>query len=95
MEGNVLEKVCNERHKNIDEKLKAVDKRLGEHSDKINSVEDAVIVLTEMNKRQEKRGILDKILTVGISILCILVVFVLLALIFGPENATNIIKAIP
>lgn len=42
------EKLCEEKHKNLDKRLDVVDKRLDAHADKIDSVEKANIKLTEI-----------------------------------------------
>lgn len=58
MENNVPEAVCRERNRVQDEHFKRVDKRLEKGEEKIDSVEKAVVLLTEMAK-QTKEDIAD------------------------------------
>lgn len=55
---NVPEAVCRERLKTTEEHFKRVDKRLEKGEEKMDSVEKAVVLLTEMAK-QSKEAISD------------------------------------
>lgn len=52
--------LCIEKHKAIDEKHRITEDRLNDHSGRIKSVEQAIIVLTEMVKSQSKKIFLIK-----------------------------------
>lgn len=58
MDYNVPEAVCRERLKTADEHFKRIDKRLEVGETKLESVEKAVILLTEISK-QAKEDISD------------------------------------
>jgi len=80
--------VCNERHKSIDEKLSVHERRLNAHSERISTMEDAVLKLTLLVEQARKRDIYDKILTICIFIMCL----VLLGIVLGPEIMGKIIS---
>jgi len=86
----VLEKVCDEKHKSIEDKLRVADTRLNDHTHRIGSVEDAVIQLTNMVDSIAKRDIFDKILIVSIFI----VALVLAGIVLGPGLTKEIIGSI-
>ncbi|MCX8131022.1 MAG: hypothetical protein N3I35_13105 [Clostridia bacterium] len=78
---NVLEKVCDEKHKSINDRDKVVDTRLNSHSGRLDSVEDAVVKLTAMVEEIRKKYFFDKIL-----ILCVFIMVIVVASIeLGPE----------
>ena len=54
MENNVPEAVCRERNRVQDEHFKRVDERLKIGEGKIDSVEKAVVLLTEMAKQTKE-----------------------------------------
>ncbi len=86
-DDNVLEKVCAEKHKSVDDKLKAAEARLDDHSDRIGCVEDAVIRLTNIVESIAKKDVFDKILTLSVFIISL----VLAAMILGPEITGKIL----
>lgn len=87
---NVLEKVCEERHKAVDDRQKAVDKRLNENSRRIDSVEDAVIKLTNMVEAITKRDIFDKMIILSVFFVCL----VLAGIVLGPEIVARLIGSV-
>lgn len=86
-ENNVLEKVCIEKHRSVDDKLKSANDRLNSHSARIDSVEDAVIRLTNLVESMAKKDIFDKILTLSVFIISL----VLAAMILGPQITGKIL----
>lgn len=54
MDNNVSEVLCKERRKTTDEHFKRVDERLRLGEEKIDTVEKAVVLLTEMTKQNKK-----------------------------------------
>lgn len=85
--SNVIEKVCEEKHKAIDSKLEAITIDLQANNERIGKVEDAVIMLTNMVESIEKRDFFDKILILSVFIISI----VLIAIVLGPEITGRII----
>lgn len=77
----VNEKFCEERHRSLKEKEDVQDKRLNDHSTRISTVEDAVVRLTFLVEQSKKRDIFDKILTICVFVMCM----VLLGIVLGPE----------
>lgn len=86
----VNKEFCNERHKSIDDKDRVAENRLNDHAGRIKSVEQAVIVLTEMVKAQAKRNIFDKVLIVSVFVMCLVVAGIVL----GPEITGKMIGGI-
>lgn len=86
-DDNVLEKVCTERHRSVDEKIRSAEDRLNSHSNRIDSVEDAVIRLTNLVESMAKKDVFDKILTLSVLIISL----VLAAMILGPEITGKIL----
>ncbi len=87
---SVLEKVCSERHKAVDDKLKTAEERLGSQSRRIDAVEDAVIRLTNVVESMAKKDFFDKILILTVFIIAL----VLCAMILGPEITGKMAGAI-
>ncbi|MCR4436147.1 MAG: hypothetical protein QHH06_10240 [Clostridiales bacterium] len=82
-----LKAVCEEKHKAIDEKFERDERRLNDHSDRIGTVEDAVIKLTAMVEEIKKKDFFDKLL-----ILCVFImVIVVAAMVLGPEITGKIV----
>lgn len=91
MSENVVSKeVCNEKHNTIKDKFDVQDKRLNDHSNRLNTVEDAVIRLTLLYEQAKKRDVFDKILTVSVFVMCL----VLLGIVLGPEITGKMINGI-
>jgi uncharacterized membrane protein len=88
--GAVDEKLCDERHKVIEKNEEATRERLNNHSDRLKSVEEAIIVLTEMQKAQAKRDIFDKILIVSLAIMAVCFLIVII----GYANAMKVMETI-
>lgn len=87
---NVLEKVCTERHRAIDDKLRIVENRLNSHSERMNAVEDAAIKLTNMVESIAKKDFFDKILILAVFIIAL----VLAGMILGPDIAGKMVGGI-
>lgn len=83
----VLEKVCEEKHKSIEQHLGVIDIRLNDHSSKIGTVEDAVIRLTAMQESMRKERFFDKVLIIAVFIISI----VIAAMVLGPEITGKIL----
>jgi hypothetical protein len=81
MENTVTRRECELNHKAIEDKERVTEKRLNEHSVRINSVEDAIIRLTLMAESQAKKDIFDKILIISVFVISL----VLAGVILGPE----------
>lgn len=91
MSENVVSKdLCKEKHDATKEKFDTQDRRLNDHSTRISTVEDAVIRLTLLVEQSKNRDIFDKILTICVLIMCI----VLLGVVFGPEIAGKMLGGI-
>lgn len=78
---NVMKEVCEEKHSSVDYKIKTMSTDIGNNSERIRVVEDAIIMLTNMAELTAKRDFFDKILILSVFIISI----VLIALILGPE----------
>jgi len=87
---NVSGETCKAIHKGVDESMNRTEQRLNNHSDRIDSVEDAVLKLTIMVDSIGKKSIFDKMLTVSVFIIAV----VLLAVILGPEYVGKVIGGI-
>jgi hypothetical protein len=90
MGETVSEKTCQAIHKGIDEKFGNTGDTLRDHDTRINSVEDAVLKLTVLVDSLGKKSIFDKIMTVSVFIIAV----VLLALILGPEYVGKVLGAV-
>lgn len=89
-EQTVFEKVCNEKHKAVDQHLDVVDKRLNKHSGKIGSVEDAIIRLTALQGESRREKLFDKILIITVFIISI----ILAAMVLGPAITGKILGGV-
>lgn len=83
----VSKDVCTEKHKATDEKDRITENRLNDHSGRIKSVEQAVLILTEMVKSQQKKDVFDKILIISVFIMCIIIASIVL----GPDITGKIL----
>lgn len=91
MAENVVSKdVCDEKHEALKEKMSIQDKCLNEHSTRIGTVEDAVLKLTILVEQSKKRDIFDKILTLCVFVMCM----ILAAVVLGPEITGKMIGGI-
>lgn len=52
VENAVGEKVCGEKHKNIDKQLSLGEKRMNNHSDSVHDVKEAIVRLTIIQEMQ-------------------------------------------
>jgi beta-galactosidase GanA len=84
---NVSKETCDKEHKRVDENMSRTETRLNVHSDRITSVEEALIKLTTMVDQIGKKSIFDKLLIVSVFMMGI----VLLVVVLGPELAGRII----
>lgn len=84
---NVSKEACEKEHKRVDENMSRLEQRLNSHSVKIDSVEQAVLKLTVLVESLGKKSIFDKILTISVFIIAV----VLLAVILGPEYVGKVI----
>lgn len=84
---NVSKEACGKEHRRVDENMERTEKRLNDHSDRLDSVEAAVLKLTMLVDSIGKRTIFDKILAVSVFIIAV----VLLALVLGPEYVGKVI----
>ena len=84
---NVAKEACEKEHRRVDENMSRTEDRLNKHSDRLDSVEDAVLKLTVLVESLGKKYIFDKILTVSVFIIAL----VLLAVILGPEYVGKVI----
>lgn len=84
---NVAKEACEKEHRRVDENMSRTEDRLNKHSDRLDSVEDAVLKLTVLVESLGKKSIFDKILTVSVFIIAL----VLLAVILGPEYVGKVI----
>ena len=84
---NVTKEACEKEHRRVDENMSRTEDRLNKHSDRLDSVEDAVLKLTVLVESLGKKSIFDKILTVSVFIIAL----VLLAVILGPEYVGKVI----
>lgn len=87
MEQYVQKDTCKVMHKGIDDNFKRIDGELDDHSTRIKTMEEAVIRLTALMDSIGKKSIFDKILTVSVFIIAV----VLLAVILGPEYVGKIL----
>lgn len=78
---NVTQVECGKEHKRVDENMSRTETRLSSHSDRITSVEEALIKLTTMVDQIGKKSIFDKMLIVSVFMMGI----VLLVVVLGPE----------
>lgn len=85
---NVIEKVCEERHRSINEKINNTIHIVKDNTKRIESIEEAVIKLTYMADRLAKKDIFDKALIVSVYLISI----VLVSIILGPEIVSKILK---
>jgi hypothetical protein len=85
MEVKIMETVtrteCVLKHEAIKDKERVTEKRLNDHSERIGSVEDAIIKLTLMVESQTKKDLFDKILIISVFVISL----VLAGVILGPE----------
>lgn len=86
--GNVIEKVCNERHKSLDEKVSVINHDLESHQESIGRLEEAVIMLTQMMDSVARKDMRDKVLVISMFIILLLICLILL----GPEITASILK---
>lgn len=84
---NVSKEACEKEHKRVDENMNRTEQRLNSHSDRLDSVEDAVLKLTVLVESIGKKSVFDKMLTVAVFIIAV----VLLAVILGPEYVGKVI----
>ncbi len=84
---NVSKETCAAVHKGVDDNMNRTEQRLNSHSDRLDSVEDAVLKLTVLVESLGKKSIFDKILTISVFIIAV----VLLAVILGPEYVGKVI----
>ena len=84
---NVSKETCEKEHKRVDENMSRAERRLNEHSGEIHDIKEAVLKLTIMVESLGKKSIFDKILTVSVFIIAI----VLLAVVLGPEYVGKVI----
>jgi K+-sensing histidine kinase KdpD len=87
---NVSASECQKEHKRVDENMERAERRLNDHSNRIDSVEAAVLKLTILVDSIGKKSIFDKILTVSVFIIAV----VLLAVILGPEYVGKVIGSV-
>jgi hypothetical protein len=87
MEQYVNEKTCNATHAGIDKEFDRTERRLNAHSEQIDSLQEAIIKLTTLVDSIGKKSIYDKILTLSVLIIAM----VLLAVILGPEYVGKIL----
>lgn len=83
----VYEKVCDEKHKAIKERLDTDNNRLNEHSKRMDTIEEAVIKLTMLVEDAKKKSVFDKILIVSLFIM----VVVIAAMVLGPTITGKIL----
>lgn len=88
--GEFNQELCNEKHKTATENANKQERRLNEHSRRMDIMEEAIIKLTNMCDQISKKDIFDKILIVTLAgmILIILIVIV------GMANALKILETI-
>ena len=84
---NVAKEACEKEHRRVDENMSRTEDRLNKHSDRLDSVEDAVLKLTVLVDLIGKKSIFDKMLTASVFIIAL----VLLAVILGPEYVGKVI----
>lgn len=84
---NVTKEACEKEHRRVDENMDRTEDRLNKHSDRLDSVEDAVLKLTVLVDSIGKKSIFDKMLTVSVFVIAL----VLLAVILGPEYVGKVI----
>lgn len=84
---SVAKEACEKEHRRVDENMNRTEDRLNKHSDRLDSVEDAVLKLTVLVDAIGKKSIFDKVLTVSVFIIAV----VLLAVILGPEYVGKVI----
>lgn len=87
MEQYVNEKTCKVTHSGIEKEFDRTERRLNAHSEQIDSMQEAIIKLTTLVDSIGKKSIFDKILTVSVFIIAV----VLLAVILGPEYVGKIL----
>ena len=87
---SVAKEACEKEHRRVDENMSRTEDRLNKHSDRLDSVEDAVLKLTVLVDAIGKKSIFDKVLTVSVFIIAV----VLLAVILGPEYVGKLIGGI-
>jgi hypothetical protein len=87
---NVSNETCKAIHKGVDDNLSRAEQRLNNHSERLDSVEAAVLKLTILVDSIGKKSIFDKILAVSVLIIAV----VLLALVLGPEYVGKVIGGI-
>lgn len=87
MEQYVSEKTCNVKHDGIKENFDRTERRLNDHSRQLDSMQEAIIKLTILVDSIGKKSVYDKILTLSVLIIAI----VLLAVILGPEYVGKIL----
>jgi hypothetical protein len=80
---SVHKEVCEVRHTGVDKELERGTKERRRSEDRISKVEDAVLLLSQIVKRLEKKSFTDKL----IIIIAVIVCFLTLVMVFGPEIA--------
>jgi len=83
----VEEKTCEAKHEKVNENVNRLEIRVNKHSDRITSVEEALIKLTTMVDQIGKKSIFDKLLIIAVFMMGI----VLLIVVLGPELAGRFI----
>ncbi len=78
---NVLKEVCEEKHSSVEYKVETMSTDIGNNSERIRKVEDAIIMLTNMSETAAQRNFFDKILIFAVFIISIVLGMVIL----GPE----------
>jgi hypothetical protein len=78
---------CVREHKRVDENLNRAEARLNNHSDRLDSVESAVLKLTILVEQAGRKSIFDKILIVSVFMMGV----VLLTVVLGPELTGKVV----
>jgi hypothetical protein len=84
MEG-VSKDVCEVRHEAVNKEVERGARERRRSEDRLSKVEDAVLLLSQIVKRLEKKSFSDKL----IIIIAVIVCFLTLVIIFGPEIAVR------
>jgi DNA-binding protein H-NS len=87
MDEYVSEKTCKVTHDAIEKENFRTETRLNAHSERIDSMQEAIIKLTTLVDSIGKKSVYDKILTISVFIIAV----VLLAVILGPEYVGKIL----
>jgi hypothetical protein len=86
--NSVSQETCTAKHTGVDKDLIRIEKKTQKNEEEIGTVQDAVLLLSQIVNRLSKRAVVDKI----IMILAILILIVILTVIFGPETVARIIN---